>query len=196
MHHQALLKALNPILFRCRFILKMMKFQSCSNLVMLFVENSKELTLFGDEAINSIGQKGILWIAYPKKSSGIKSDLTRDEGWAFLDPYFLSGVSNIAIDDTWSGLRFKKNEEGKSHNQVMAEFKNRDRSSEAKVVVVPPDFQVALNDNPEALHVFSNFAYTHRKEYVLWVREAKKQETREKRIQKAVDRIAHNVKFS
>ncbi len=166
------------------------------NVVLLFVENSKELHLFGDEAINSMGEKGILWIAYPKKSSGIKSDLTRDEGWTFLDPYFLSGVSNVAIDDIWSGLRFKKNEEGKSHNQIMTEFKNRDRSPESKVVVVPPDFQVALNGNPAALHVFNNFAYTHRKEYVRWIEEAKKQETRENRIQKAVERIAQNIKFS
>ena len=167
-----------------------------SDVVLLFVQNSHELRQYGDMAINSLPENGILWIAYPKKSSGIKSDLTRDEGWGFLDSYKIRGVSNIAIDDTWSGLRFKKDEEGKSHNQIMTEYKNRDKLPESKIVTVPADFQVALNDNPVALQIFNNFAYTHRKEYVRWIEEAKKQETRENRIVKAVERIAQNVKFS
>jgi len=164
--------------------------------VLLFLTNSGEFKVYGDMGISSMQKEGILWIAYPKKSSGIKSDLTRDEGWSFLDPYKLRGIANVAIDDTWSGLRFKHSGDGKSHNQIMAEFKNRDKSPEAKVVIVPADFQAALNDNPEALHVFTNFAYSHRKEYVRWIEEAKKQETRDNRIQKAVERIAQKIKFS
>src|ERR1022692_4574631 len=71
--------------------------------VLLFTFNSEELILFGDVAIKSVKKDGIFWIAYPKLSSGIKSDLTRDKGWSFLDPYMLTGVANTAIDDIWSG---------------------------------------------------------------------------------------------
>ena len=166
------------------------------DVVLLFLVNSEDFKIFGDATIHSMQKNSILWIAYPKKSSGIKSDLTRDEGWSFLDPYKLRGISNVAIDDTWSGLRFKESGDGKSHDQIMAEFKSKAKSPEVKIVIVPIDFQAALNDNPEALHVFTNFAYTHRKEYVRWVEEAKKQETRDNRIQKAVERIAQKIKFS
>jgi hypothetical protein len=51
---------------------------------------------------------GLAWAAYPKKSSGIESDLTRDEGWAALFDAGLRPVRQIAIDDVWSALRFRR----------------------------------------------------------------------------------------
>jgi hypothetical protein len=167
------------------------------DLVLLFVLNTKEINHFGDSAINALKKDGILWIAYPKLSSGIKSDLTRDEGWTFLDLYGLSAVSSIAIDDTWTGLRFKPATDGKSHSQRMAEYKARQQSApKDRTVIVPADFQAALNHNPAAFQVFEKFAYTHRKEYVRWIEEAKKQETRENRIIKAVEKISAGGKMS
>ena len=190
------IESLKPYPFQLSVYTENDRISKLSDAVLLFLVNSSEFKIFGDLAINSMKKDGILWMAYPKKSSGITSDLTRDEGWSFLDPYKLRAIANIAIDDTWSGLRFKQSGDGKSHNEIMAEFKNRNKSPEAKVVIVPADFQVALNDNPDALQVFTNFAYTHRKEYVRWIEEAKKQETRDNRIQKAVERIAQKIKFS
>ena len=166
------------------------------DMVLLFVMNRGELKQFGETAIGAIKTDSIFWIAYPKKSSGIKSDLTRDEGWDFLDPYGLRAVSNIAIDETWSGLRFKKDPEGRSHQERMTAFKNNKTSTENRIVNVPPDFMKALNNTPEASIKFDAMAYTHRKEYVRWIEEAKKQETRAARIQKAVERIARGIKFS
>jgi len=166
------------------------------DLVLLFTVNSEELKLFGDIAIKSVKKDGILWIAYPKLGSGIKSDLTRDNGWSFLDSYILTGVSNIAIDNIWSSMRFKYAEDGISHGQRMAEYKNRNKSPESKIVIVPEDFKNALLNNPKAHEVFEKFAYTHRKEYVRWIEEAKKQETRDSRIQKAIERISDGTKFS
>jgi hypothetical protein len=166
------------------------------DLVLLFVLNRKELEFFGDAAIASLKKDGILWFGYPKLSSGIKSDLTRDEGWAYLNPYALAGVASIAIDEIWTGLRFKHSAGGVTHQEQMAAYKNRDKSPESKVIVVPDDFQVALNKNPEAQKVFEKFAYTHRKEYVRWIESAKKQETRDGRIVKAIAMLEEGVKIS
>jgi hypothetical protein len=47
---------------------------------------------------------GVFWVAYPK---GGKSDLSRNELWTLLEPYLWRPVSQIAIDDTWSALRFR-----------------------------------------------------------------------------------------
>ncbi|HEX6818960.1 MAG TPA: hypothetical protein VF120_11340 [Ktedonobacterales bacterium] len=50
---------------------------------------------------------GLLWLAYPKLTSKVKTDLTRDRGW---DSMFAAGwrpVSLVAIDDIWSALRFR-----------------------------------------------------------------------------------------
>jgi len=65
-----------------------------------------------------------------------------------------------------------------------------------RIVEVPKDFQAALNKNKSAKEIFENFAYTHKKEYVRWIEEAKKEETRKRRITKAVKMIGEGIKFS
>jgi len=48
-----------------------------------------------------------LWISYPKRSSKVETDITRDVGWDVVYKAGLEGVTQIAIDDTWSALRFR-----------------------------------------------------------------------------------------
>jgi len=54
---------------------------------------------------------GKLWCAYPKKTGRLRSDIDRDHGWEPLyDSGFLA-VMQVAIDDDWSALRFRRREE-------------------------------------------------------------------------------------
>lgn len=64
-----------------------------------------------------------------------------------------------------------------------------ERDAEPRNVAVPGDFQAALEKNPTAKAIFEKLAYTHRKEYVEWIESAKKPETRQRRIQKALEMI-------
>ena len=43
------------------------------------------------------------------------------------------------------------------------------KDDEERIVIVPDDFQNALNSNPVALANFNKFSYTNRKEYVAWI---------------------------
>jgi hypothetical protein len=54
---------------------------------------------------------GHLWIAYPKKSGAIRSDLTRDHGWEPIAALGLLGVTQIALDADWSAMRFRFRDE-------------------------------------------------------------------------------------
>ena len=65
-----------------------------------------------------------------------------------------------------------------------------------RVVEVPKDLAAALKKNPQANTNFAAFAFTHQKEYVRWVEEAKKPETRTKRIEETVKRSHSKQKFS
>lgn len=75
--------------------------------VFLFVTSCDELKRWVDTAVSAMEQNGKLWIAYPKKSSKIESDITRDHGWRPLTQQGWEGVRNIAINRTWSALRFR-----------------------------------------------------------------------------------------
>jgi bifunctional DNA-binding transcriptional regulator/antitoxin component of YhaV-PrlF toxin-antitoxin module len=52
-------------------------------------------------------------------------------------------------------------------------------------VVVPADLRAALDADPEAAAAFDRLSFTHRREYVIWIEEAKREETRRRRIDKA-----------
>ncbi|HSX16259.1 MAG TPA: hypothetical protein VLF40_05695 [Candidatus Saccharimonadales bacterium] len=47
-----------------------------------------------------------LWISWPKKSSGMQTDLGEDEIRAAVLPLGWVDVKVAAVDDTWSGLKF------------------------------------------------------------------------------------------
>jgi uncharacterized protein YdeI (YjbR/CyaY-like superfamily) len=55
-----------------------------------------------------------------------------------------------------------------------------------KKLIVPPYFLAALRKNKKAQAAFENFSYSHKKEYVNWITEAKREETREKRMNTAI----------
>jgi uncharacterized protein YdeI (YjbR/CyaY-like superfamily) len=53
---------------------------------------------------------------------------------------------------------------------------------ETRQVELPEDVQQALQENPTQQVFFNRLSYTHQKEYVQWINEAKRDETRRKRI--------------
>jgi hypothetical protein len=66
-----------------------------------------------DQAIANLGPKlegdAVLWFCYPKGTSKkYRCDFNRDTGWASLGSYDLEGVRQVAIDEDWSALRFRK----------------------------------------------------------------------------------------
>jgi len=62
--------------------------------------------------------------------------------------------------------------------------------AEPRLIQAPPDLERALAKNKSAAASWEKLAPSHKKEYVLWITEAKKEETRQRRIEKAVAKIA------
>ncbi len=60
---------------------------------------------------------------------------------------------------------------------------------EPRVVTVPPDFAAALDADPQAKQAFDGMSYSHRRRWVLSVEDAKSEQTRRRRIAKAVQTL-------
>jgi hypothetical protein len=75
--------------------------------IQAFVRTSAELAQIVKPVTAAIEPGGRVWICYPKGSSKIQTDLTRDKGWQPLDGGDLMWLSLVSIDETWSafGLR-------------------------------------------------------------------------------------------
>jgi uncharacterized protein YdeI (YjbR/CyaY-like superfamily) len=61
--------------------------------------------------------------------------------------------------------------------------------TEPREVDVPAALTAALEEAPEARAAFEGMAFTHRKEYARWIEEAKREETRERRVEQAVEML-------
>lgn len=65
---------------------------------------------------------------------------------------------------------------------------------EERVVEIAEDIVSVFNENPEAKTLFDKMSYTHKKEYIRWIEEAKKPETRENRKIKMIQMILDGKK--
>jgi len=65
---------------------------------------------------------------------------------------------------------------------------------EERVVEIADDIVSVFNENPEAKALFDKMSYTHKKEYIRWIEEARKPETRENRKVKMVQMILDGKK--
>lgn len=80
----------------------------------LFAKNKAEVDEMGPAVVEAVKPEGVLWISYPKGSSKIKSDISRDKGWDSIKAKGFQGVSLISVDETWSAMRFRPIELSKS----------------------------------------------------------------------------------
>jgi hypothetical protein len=71
-----------------------------------FFENSKTLDREFPSLRKSIRQTGVVWISWPKKESGVPTDLTGDVVRNTGLKHGLVDVKVCAVDEIWSGLKF------------------------------------------------------------------------------------------
>lgn len=64
------------------------------------------------------------------------------------------------------------------------------KASLNKELIIPSDFHEKLEENGEAIEVFESASYSFKKEYVMWIDEAKSEATRLKRMEQAIEWIA------
>ncbi len=81
------------------------KVKSTNSLV--FINNNKEYFDFLKNGLKNIEPDSVLWFAYPKGTSKIKTDINRDTIRATGEEFGITTVTAISIDDTWSALRFR-----------------------------------------------------------------------------------------
>jgi len=80
--------------------------------VHLFVTSRAELDERFIEAAEAVTNDGLLWVSYPKSKGKLKYDINRDSLWEMVIPKGWHPVSQVSLDDEWSAVRLKPNEEG------------------------------------------------------------------------------------
>jgi hypothetical protein len=131
------------------------------------------------------------WIFYPKGSSKIQTDLTRDKGWDELLKHDMQWISLVSFDETWSafGMRQKteadKKKEARPKERPIFDYVD----PKTKTVKLPADFATALKKNKRQEAFFNTLSFTNKKEYIEWIVRAKRKETRNERVKGSIERL-------
>ncbi len=79
-----------------------------ANVILLFAADRGQLVSTLPSMLKKAPQDAIMWIAYPKLTSKLAGDLSRNLIHALAAESGLDTVSQVAIDDDWSAMRVKR----------------------------------------------------------------------------------------
>lgn len=151
------------------------------------------------KVLTLVKENVILWIYYPKGTSKLQTDLSRDKGWEDLLAHGdkLTWISLISFDDTWSvfGCRLKSEADRKKEAKPKEErevFKYV--NPKTKEVSLPEDMSAILKRNKKEAGLFESLSFTNKKEYIEWVVSAKREETRNERLKGTIERLGKGWK--
>jgi hypothetical protein len=85
--------------------------------IQLFVKNKAELEKSIAKVAAALAPDAMLWISFPKGSSKIQTDLTRDKGWDAIPKRDLKWITLVSVDDTWSAFGLRPYKEGEARQE-------------------------------------------------------------------------------
>src|SRR6476661_100139 len=167
------------------------------NQVHWFVVNKAQMDKELTKVLKLIKDEVTLWIYYPKGTSKLQADLTRDNGLDNLLKHDeLGWISLISFDDTWTtfGARLKteadKKREERPRERPIFDYVD----PKTKSVRLPDDLAIALKKNKKQEDFFNTLSFTNKKEYIEWIITAKREETRIERVKGTMERLARQWK--
>jgi hypothetical protein len=140
----------------------------------------------------------IVWILYPKAKTSLASDLNLMQSWDELKSFELAPCASAAINELWTAIRIKPVSAQKKSGVGNAEIKDNEYGKYIDVsnkrITLPEELKAYLSQHPEALSYYEQLAYSHKKEYVLWVITAKQEKTKIDRMEKMISMLLQKKK--
>jgi len=76
--------------------------------ILIFVQNRQQVEEKIKQIMSVLKSVSLIWLAYPKGTSGVETDINRDILWKMMASYGYKPARMIAINEIWSGMRFSK----------------------------------------------------------------------------------------
>ena len=170
------------------------------DLILVFARDQRSLRRRWPSVMAALTPDSVLWVAHPKKSAAIESDLAGTNDWSVLTRSDWQPVSLISIDSTWSANRLKhapglrERREARQGERVFDADGTCCIDRAARVVTPPADLQRAWSGSAgtaaKAKAAFVALSFTNQREYVGWILGAKRPDTRAQRVAATVSKLA------
>jgi len=159
---------------------------------LIFAINQLQLNNILKEVFPALHPESKLWIAYPKTTSKIVSDLNRDASWEILSKNDYEAVRQVTLDHVWTAMRFKKLDQIPNRNRTFVEFKAANikvDDFEKRLIALPIELDKLFGAHEEAREFFISLSILNQKEYLSWIQGAKKEETKQKRLESTLEKL-------
>lgn len=159
---------------------------------LIFAINQLQLNNILKELFSALHYDCKLWIAYPKTTSKIVSDLNRDASWDILSKNDYEAIRQVTLDHVWTAMRFKKIDQLPNKNRTFVEFKSADikvDDFEKRLIALPVELDKLFTAHEEAREFFTSLSIINQKEYLSWIQGAKKEETKLKRLEATLEKL-------
>lgn len=167
------------------------------NQVHWFVYNKLQLDAELSKVLDYVKNDVICWIYYPKGTSKIQTDLTRDKGWEnLMSNKDLQWLTLISFDSTWSTFGFRRKSEATTKKEEKSKVREIFNyiNAEKKEIRLPDDLFDAFKVNTAEELFFNSLSFTNKKEYVEWIITAKREETRKQRVTETIEKLKKGLK--
>jgi len=159
---------------------------------LIFAINQFQLNNILKEVFSALHPESKLWISYPKTTSKIVSDLNRDASWEILSKNDYEAVRQVTLDHVWTAMRFKKLDQIPNRNRTFVEFKAANikvDDFEKRLIALPIELDKLFGAHEEAREFFISLSILNQKEYLSWIQGAKKEETKQKRLESTLEKL-------
>ena len=139
---------------------------------LIFAINQFQLNNILKELFTALHTDCKLWIAYPKTTSKIVSDLNRDASWDILSKNDFEAIRQVTLDHVWTAMRFKKVDQLPNKNRTFVEFKSADikvDDFEKRLIALPIELDKLFAADEEAREFFTSLSIINQKEYLSWI---------------------------
>ena len=180
--------------------------------VLIFAVNQQQLKNILKDVFQALHENSKLWIAFPKQTSKISSDLMRENSWHFMTDLEYEGSTLIPVDHVWNAMKFLKmkdvvrDENYKTVEETLGPIVKEVRSDDTKkvkkrktvkretsfdnsTVQFPLELEKLFNTQSKTKELFNALTESNQVDFLNWITDAKKHDTRVKRIEQLVEKL-------
>lgn len=136
------------------------RFTGIFDFALVFVQNKDELDGIAHKSVSFLSADPVFWIAFPKKSSNIQTDLTMYKGWDTLKKQDMETASLVSINETWSAMRFRpKDLVCRSRDRKQSDDVSRFVDMKTRIITLPDELQAALRQSSKVKAFFETLSF-------------------------------------
>ncbi len=161
---------------------------------LLFAIHQNQMCAILSDVFPALHIDSKLWVAYPKTTSKIASDLNRDCSWQVLIDHDYEIDCQVPLDHMWMAICFKKMELAASSSANADDDNNEGEDFDRRLTRLPAELEIFFVKHKKAKDFFKSLPVTDQKDFVTWIEDAKRADTKKRRLEAVQQKLLDGMK--